>query len=190
VKYEATVTEAATSITVTPHFDSTQSSQCVTTSGGIEPTSTTHLNGCHFVISALANTSATDTHGRAELVCPTGTEITITTVTCVNHIPPQVIEGGITFTNIAGGGSTPHDYITVDVDVQNEITYTETDAFLCPFNGNTHADTGDFKATIMVKGYEDSGSANHSTTTTEAQTGQHPRKEYLHPATETNNHVK
>jgi hypothetical protein len=189
VKYQATVTEDSTSITVTPHFDDTQSSQCVTTSG-IEASSTTHLNGCHFVISALTNTSATDTHGSAQLVCPTGTEITITTVTCVNHIPPQTINSGITFTNIPGGGATPEDYITVDVDVQNQITYTETDAFLCPFNGNTHAGTGDFKATIMVKGYVDNGNpVNHSTTATAGQTN-HPTKEYPHTGVERDIHVK
>jgi hypothetical protein len=190
VRYEATVEQASTSITVTPHFGDTTDSPCVGTAGGLEPKATIHLNGCDFKFTALANTSATDTHGTADLVCPQGTEITITIVTCVVHIPPQHINHGITYTNIPGGGATPHDYITVDVNVVDTITYTETDAFLCPFNGNTTAHDGDFKASVRIKGYEDSGNKNHSTTTTEADTGKHPKQEYLHPATETDIHVK
>jgi hypothetical protein len=190
VKYEATITEARTSVTVTPHYGSTTNSTCISTAGGLEVTLTVHLNGCHFVINALANTSATDTHGSAQLVCPSGTEITITTVTCVTHIPPQTISSGITYTNIPAHGTTLEDYITVDVDVQNAITYTETDAFLCPYQGNTHTGEGDLRASVRVKGFVDSGNpVNHSTTTTAQQTN-HPTKEYPHTGVERDIHVK
>jgi hypothetical protein len=189
VKYEATITEASTSVTVTPHYGSTTSTPCDATAGGTFD-ATIHLNGCHYIFNALTNTSATDTHGSAELKCPTGTEITITVVTCVIHIPPQTISSGITFTNIAAHGPTLEDYITVDVNVENGITYTETDAFLCPFNGNTHTGEGDFKASVSVKGFVDNGNpVNHSTTTTAQQTN-HPTKEYPHTGVERDIHVK
>jgi hypothetical protein len=186
IKYETTFTAATTIITVTPHF-----SNCVkTTFGSGGSASNIDLNGCHFEFEALGyEAESNSTTGRAKIVCPTGTSILITTGTCQVHVLPQTVGGAageITYTNIAGGEVTPHDYITVDVNIVNKIHYIDTDGFLCPFSGDTTATNGDFKTTVIVKGYGDSGNANHSTTAS----GNHPKQEYLHPATETDIHVK
>lgn len=145
-KYEGTLTEASTNLTITPHYRECQAT------GALTVNATVDLNGCDFLFEALTNTSATDTHGAAKVVCPAGQKITVTAATCSVHVFPQTIKKGITYTNLANG------QVTVDVDVTNEIHYEDTDGFLCPFSGNTTGTNGNFVSSVLVKGFKDEGS--------------------------------
>lgn len=148
--YQATLTEASTELTVTPHY-----AECEASGVG----TTVDLNGCDFRFTAGTNTSAEDSHGSADIVCPGPIKsITVTTFTCTVHIPAQNGLTGVTFTNKSA--ST----VTVDVDITNQIKYTETDGFLCPFEGNTEGSDGDFVSKVTVHGFKDGQPQAHPTT--------------------------
>ena len=146
--YQMTLTEAQTSITVTPHY-----AQC--SSSGF--TNHVDLNGCHFLFKVGAIVSETDVHGTADVVCPVGQSITLRvtvfgTTACTTHIPAQTGLTGITYTNVANGD------VTVDVDIKNQITYTETrDNGFCPFNTHVQTHDGDFVSKVLVEGFNDTG---------------------------------
>jgi hypothetical protein len=165
--YEATATDATASLTVTPHY-----SGCVATQGGLEPTATFHLNGCHYSLTAPTAITEEDVNGQAAIKCPEGKRITITVVTCQIHLKEQSLGGAsgeVTYTNKAAGGETPKPYVTVDLDITEKIHYEETDGFLCPFSGNNTGTNGSLVSSVLVKGYEDLGSHAHPTTAERVQ---------------------
>lgn len=178
VTYEATLAGASHELTVTPHY-----TECEETISG-NP-ATVHLNGCDFRFTAGTYTAAPvdDAHGKVHIVCPVGKKIEITVSAfgspiCAVDVHPQTLEGGITYTNIPGGGATPQDYVTVDVDITNDIEYTETDlSFFCPNTNNHHTGDGNFVSQVRIKGYEDLKKDHTKPGTPEA-------KEYTHSGTE------
>lgn len=149
--YEATLSGPSTKLTVTPHYTNCPGGRVV------------DLNGCHFEFSAGTNTSASDTHGTAAIICPVGKQIEVTVILfgstiCAVDIPAQSGLTGVTFTNVANGD------VTVDVDITNQIKYQDTDiSGLCPFSGNQSHTDGDFVSTVLMQGFQDAG---HYTTTT------------------------
>jgi hypothetical protein len=148
-KYSGSLSSAATSLTVTPTYE-----KC--TSSGL--TSVVDMNGCTFQFTTGTNTSATDTHGSVHINCPTNAKIVITVGgVCEVDIPAQTVNGGVTFTNVANGD------VTVDVDITNDIHYTDTDtpsSFFCPFTSHTvTGENGDFVSNVLVQGVN---AADHS----------------------------
>ncbi|HWL49353.1 MAG TPA: hypothetical protein VNT92_05705 [Acidimicrobiia bacterium] len=146
--YEATLGGGSGSLTVTPHYTG-----C--TSSGIN--ATVNLNGCHYILEAGTYVSWSDSaQGSLIVACPKGAAIQLTTGgICRVDIGPQTLNG-VTYTNIAAGATTPHDYVTVHVDATNEVKYTETDlSFFCPGTDNHTTENGAFVARVRLKGYED-----------------------------------
>jgi hypothetical protein len=127
------------------------------------------LNGCDFTFEAGEATSEEEAHGTMGIVCPAGKSITVTAGTCVIHIPAQVGLTGIKFTNKPGDAKTPKPWTTVDVDVNDQIRYVETDGFLCPFSSSGEGSNGDFETLIEMKAYEDKGNQAHPTTANKVQ---------------------
>jgi hypothetical protein len=188
-KYEATLGAAATKITVTPHFGKKEgaSEECKDAATGIAVQ--IHLNGCHFEFEAITYTAADETtHGKANIICPAGKKITITAATCTVHIQGSA-DGknkgltGVTFTNKAAVATkTPEPFVTVDVEIKNQIHYEDTDGFLCPFEGSNTNTNGTFVTTVAVKSFKANGTQVH--TTTRGVTT------YKHTGEEIFNHVK
>lgn len=152
--YEATQTQASSTLTVTPHYPTT----C--TSSGF----TTHiaLNGCHYDFHAGTKKAGGST-GTVDVVCPDEQSITITvtvfgTNACQIHIPPQTGLGPVTYTNKGG------DTVTVKVEIDN-IKYTHTDLNgFCPFAGGGSGEDGEFTSSVLMTGDQDDGSEAHPTT--------------------------
>jgi hypothetical protein len=85
-------------------------------------------NKCDYVLYAT---------GKADLVCPAGTDITIDGGTCVVHIKPQTNLGTITYTT--GTREGVHD-LTLDINLTG-IHAVTTGGFLCPLGGSGHTTT-------------------------------------------------
>lgn len=168
--YEATLAAASTELTVTPHY-----TQCSSSILDV----TVDLNGCHFTFKTGAIHSTTEVTGTATVNCAEGKEITITAggaPTCIIHIPgDNTVPGspknvnltGVTFTNIANGD------VTVDVDITNQIHYTDTDTqpILCPFMGESTNANGSFRSTVLVEGFKETKHGTNSTGNTSYEHG-------------------
>ena len=175
VTYEATLTEASTEVTVTPHYTG-----CTASGVGTN----FNLNGCHYKFTAGTATSSTVAHGAVHVICPPNKQIEVVVGggLCVVDIGPQTLAAGITYTNIKGGGpgtKTPHDYVTVDIDITGKLKYTDTDTggIFCPFAGNHTTENGSIVSTVILKGYKDLKEDHTKPGTPEA-------KEYTHGETE------
>jgi hypothetical protein len=144
--YQATLKEADTTLTVTPHY-----AGCSKGGTGVSVT----LNGCHYLFHTSGTTVDGDTPGTADVVCPSGKEIVIAGPfgICKDHIVPQTGLTGVTFTNVANGD------VTVDVDITNQIHYTHEDNTFCPWTaGGTETRTdGDFVSSVLMEGFVDAG---------------------------------
>ncbi len=150
VSYEATLTAASTSITLTPHFGS-----CT------KPFPfTIHMNGCHYLLEALTATTGEDTHGRLKVVCAAGKKITLTYGDCSAHIPPQTVGGtgnDVTLTNFGGANTS------IGLDLNVESLHVETEGFILCKN-TTHTNR-QLIGTSTLSGYVDAGTQEHPTTT-------------------------
>ncbi len=155
--YTGTATHGASLVTIEP-FEYTH---CTDDLNG---PATVTMNGCAFRIEATADASDTFT-GIADLKC-TGfiKRVEIHTYSNAhNHITNQVkctyefTEAnnqnltGIDLTNIAAHGSTPKDYITADIDIQNQINSKRVagSALIC---GKETDHVGDLSASVKIKG--------------------------------------
>jgi len=78
---------------------------------------------CNFVLYST---------GTADLVCPSGQDVTVDVGPCVVHIPAQTGLSKVTYTNDEKAGD-----INIDLNV-TEITANHTDGFLCPFGSSGH----------------------------------------------------
>jgi hypothetical protein len=159
-KYESTLTEASSTITVTPHY-----AGCTTEIGGSKVNATVTLNGCDFTFHAETVTTSTDVHGSVSVHCPKGGSITVTAGTCVIHITGETDNENanlkkVTYTNVDAAA----DYVTVDAEIEGIKTH-ETDGFLCPFEGDSTPINGKFFSKVKVDGFNDTGNSLHSTDT-------------------------
>ena len=119
-----TTSGSVTCPTSTFHAKTTSGVSTVTTSepvfaGGclcIGIACTVSTNGCDFLLHI------TTTEGTADLVCPAGKELTLTSAKCVVHIKPQGPLPGLTYSN-TGSGATRE--VTIKFDVTN-IHYEHT----------------------------------------------------------------
>ncbi|HWL49359.1 MAG TPA: hypothetical protein VNT92_05735 [Acidimicrobiia bacterium] len=146
---------------------------------------TVHLDGCHFKFTAGTVKTAGEVPGAVHVECPKEKQIQFTMAggICVMDVYPQTLEAGITYTSIEGGGpgtKTPHDYVTVDIDITDALEYTDTDigGIFCPFAGTSHNGDGDIVSTVRLKGYK--GTTDHDDAGTPGQ------KDYTHSETEIN----
>lgn len=86
--------------------------------------STVHMNGCQYLFHLNGGSS---TEGKADLTCPAGKEVTVTslsavTIKCTLHFPAQSSIGTIQFTNI-GAGPTRELTLTMNL---TSIKYSHT----------------------------------------------------------------
>ncbi len=163
VHYTGTGTHGASAVTVQP----TEYTHCTNQLNG--PITIT-MNGCAFVFEATADASDTFT-GVTDLECegPIKKVETHTYSTTHNHatgIVQCTYEltaannqnlTGIELTNIAPHGSTPKDYITADIDIQNQINSKRVagSAVVC---GTETDHVGDLTAKVKFKGTDGDGS--------------------------------
>jgi len=171
VSYEATLGGQSTSLTVTPHY-----TNCEATDTPIgDVAASVDLNGCDYLFEAGTTTTNGITHGSVAIQCPMGQpgiQVTVGGV-CEVNVPPQTINGGVTFENVANGD------VTVNVNIVEKITYQETDlSFFCP-NGNVHRSDGTFISTVTVKGFKDA-KKDHSVITKDSDGVEWPKNEYTH----------
>jgi len=94
----------------------------------------------------------------AALAC-NGGDVTIEFGSCVVHIPAQALGGGaLTYTNGTASGKKD---ITVALSF-TKITATHTDAFLCPFLANGHAEEGTLTGENTITATSGGGSVDLS----------------------------
>jgi hypothetical protein len=150
--FQATLAEASTSLTVTPHYTGAGGGKCTGPLGvGIE----VDLNGCHYTFTAGKHTTAEDVHGKVHIVCPTGKTITVTGGNCTTHIGPQTAAGKVTYLN---KGTNK---ITVEIEVTVATSHTN-EGFPCTFsNGNG---TGTYFSRVLVECFKDLGTHASATT--------------------------
>jgi hypothetical protein len=147
-EYQATLTQAVTTLTVTPHY-----AECKKNG---ETAVSVALNGCHYLFHTHGTTVEGDTPGTADVVCPEEKEITVSGPfgICVDHIPPQAGLGGtsgeVTFTNVPATG-----HVTVDVDITDTVHVKHTDTAFCPWTASETIEDGNFVSTVTMKGFED-----------------------------------
>lgn len=113
--YTSTVSAPTTTVTVSATYG-----EC--TAFGFP--STVHMNGCQYLFHINGGTS---TEGKADLTCPAGQEVTVTSISagttkCTLHFPAQSSVGTLQFTNI-GSGSTRE--LTLAMNLTN-IKYSHT----------------------------------------------------------------
>lgn len=136
--YEGTLLETTEAVTVTPHYTKCEF-------GGVS--TTTHLNGCHYVFEVGTKVSAEHAQGSFSIVCPVGKKIETTWGTCKIHIGAQTIASALTFKNVSAGD------VTVEVDTTSKLHYEDTDAFLCPFEGNSTGENGSLVSSIRLEAF-------------------------------------
>ena len=119
-KFSGTLSGKSSTIEVTPTYEG-----C--TSFGISSTVT--MNGCKYWFHISSSNLAL-----VSLICPLGKEVTIHAGTCVIHIPPYTAKSHALITNVS-----PR--LAVKKTVSG-ISMSYTDAFLCPFTGNTTTTEG------------------------------------------------
>jgi hypothetical protein len=157
---EASLVEAVKVITATPHFTGCKNK------AGINVT--VDLNQCHFTVEALTYTPLIEmtTHATAGVKCANAKEaIKVTAATCTVHIPEQTGLKTLALKNIELiNGQTPKPWFRAEFNITN-LTYTETDGFLCPFEGENHAADGKIVGPAEVKGFTNTASSESSTTT-------------------------
>ena len=122
------------------------------------------LNGCSYVFHTHTKKEVTKFTVTTTLSCPAGNELTITTIgvggtlKCTEHIPPQTIATGITFTNATEGIK----HIEVDINITTGLTYTQkagTGAGACA-NGNDTAN-GQYVGNVDIAGGNTLGEATN-----------------------------
>jgi hypothetical protein len=121
------------------------------------------LHGCSYVFHTHTKIEMTKFTVTTTISCPAGNELTITTIApggtlkCTEHIPPQTIATGITFTNAVAGGVK---HIEADINITTGLTYTQkagTGAGVCA-NGNDTAN-GQYVGNVTIGGGNTKGVA-------------------------------
>jgi hypothetical protein len=155
----ANISSGAGAIAVTPTYKGTKgvtphTTHCASSVGTMD----VDTNGCTYVLEG--NTTNTDgtTQGKMWLNCPAGQEITVTLteIGVTLHIHAQTpTEGGVTYTNLAGGK------VTVKAQVTG-TTYSCTPAFICGLGGiASEGNNADYTGAVVAS----STSGNISVTT-------------------------
>ena len=136
--YTGTVVETTVQqVTVTPTY-----SKCVrTVEEGEDEKITVKTNGCQFI----AKTGRGEVHNTAELVCPAGKKIELTSSVCGLKINPQLVSG-LEYTTITEFGK---DAITVDVTAK--VSAIEVHSGICIFLG-TSTVVGELTGSAKVRG--------------------------------------
>lgn len=135
----------STDLTITPTYE-----KCF--KNGTEPSTVTH-NGCNYTFTAGTYTSAADTHGTVDIVCPVGKAIevhtyashaahTANTPNCTLTIGSVNNLTGVTYTNNAA---------TTDVFVEGVISVPVQTHGNCS-GGFTINTTGTYRAGVTVNG--------------------------------------
>jgi hypothetical protein len=158
--YNATLSEASDTLTVTPHY-----SGC---------SQTVRVNGCYFSFETSGTTVDGVTEGTADVVCPKDKNENKTTIEvvgpfgiCEVHVEGEVHGAdsganqnleGITFKNVANGD------VTVEVDIKTQIDYIET------------YEDGNFVSNVLMEGFTDKETIPHPTT---SGSQEHPPLTYV-----------
>jgi len=103
--------------------------ECEVAGSGGFLSATVTMNGCEYVFDVSGGANAT-----VDLVCPAGKDVTIDAGSCVIHIAPFENKSHVNMSN-----NKPH------IDAKPTVSGIHavlTDAFLCPFEGNTTTTTG------------------------------------------------
>lgn len=136
-KFSGTATAASTTTTVTPEYSGCKTAGIV---------STVTLNGCDY----LFHLPASGTSATVDLVCPAGQEITLdvgaelSKPICQVHIPPFTGKSKVDLTNSAPG-------VLATANVTGfKASLTDTQAFLCPFNGTTTSEATSYTGTVKL----------------------------------------
>lgn len=153
VKFTATETNGATSVTIVPSMN-----KCEATIGTETHLVTVTMNDCDYLFHGGKEvTSTTFGEGELDLVCPEGKVVELhvyksaTTETeelCTYKIAPFINKNGNEFHNIAG---SPND-VTVTTTM-SEIAVTRTGSLLCGAASTTATYTG----STTLRAFEDKG---------------------------------
>jgi hypothetical protein len=148
----ASVATPATTVTVTPKY-----TECNVM--GFSSHEPIDMNGCDYLLHVPATTEAGT--GSADIVCPAGKEITITaisvgTLKCTTHIPPQAGLSKMTYTNI-GAGTTQEIELDLEVEGISESHTKGTGLGACTAGS---AATGKLTGAAKFTG-EEAGTATH-----------------------------
>jgi hypothetical protein len=142
-KFEATLSEANTSLTVTPHYTSCLAGGFVTVN--------VDLNGCDYTFTAgKHNLAAGDFDGVVHINCPGTNRIAVTGGNCVTHVGPQAATGKVTYLNKGGNK------VTIEVAVTVATEHTNL-GFPCTFSNGKG--TGTYTSSVLVECFKDTGNS-------------------------------
>lgn len=145
--YVGTAIQATTTVTISPTYN-----EC--TAFGFP--ATVDMNGCQYLFHI---NGASSTEGSADLTCPAGKEVTVTsmsagTIKCTLHFPTQSSVGTIKFSNIGAG---PTREVTLQFNLTS-IKYTHTKGTGLGSCTGGSATNGTLNAKAVVTGETDPGS--------------------------------
>jgi hypothetical protein len=145
--FEATANNGSKEVTVTPTYKGTINVMPLTTHCNA---ASIHMNGCKYILTGNTTGEDKPAVGKDATVwieCEPGTEIAITTLGVILHIPAQTpTAGGVTYTgNVPSAGK-----VTVHTTVTG-ITYTCTPALACFFTGiPSEGNNIDYTGTVVA----------------------------------------
>jgi len=160
------ISSGATTLTVTPLYKQTDALGKINCKAAGLPT-TVDMNGCDYVVHIGATTGVADTYsGTIDIVCPVGSEITLTVFTteaddpskpfCILHIKAQTGLTGATAVDTTKGSIELKGTVTGIHVTRTNVSKT-THLVLCP-DGTTTA-TGSFIVQDLITGVNSLGNA-------------------------------
>jgi len=116
---------------------------------------TIDTNGCKYKFNITSETTTTTFDGDIAIVCPAGSEITVTASLfgqskCIIHIPPQTNLANVEYHNVGSGNTRD---VTVTVSLTG-ITYTQTAGSGFGACTTEHQTNGTYTGEATVKGFE------------------------------------
>jgi hypothetical protein len=149
----ASITTPTTTVTITPKY-----TECNVL--GFLSHEPIDMNGCDYLLHL--GSGATATTATADVVCPVGKEITATaisvgTLKCTIHIPPQTGLSKIEVTNLGAAGSTRELELHLEIEGIQESHTKGTGLGACTAGS---AATGKLTGTVTVTGENPSTGAH------------------------------
>lgn len=132
--YHAVLTEASSTVTVTPEYK-----EC---SASFGVSATISMEGCTYVFHLVRKVTTDEYLATSDISCPSGKSIKIVAGTCKAEVKEQSGREIVDIYNKSG--ESPKRYLSVRPTVTG-LTYTVTqDGFLCPFSGTGEKTGGEY----------------------------------------------
>jgi hypothetical protein len=171
---EVKSTDSKTTITVKPTYSGCHSNIPLI---GVVPMTVT-MNGCDYLLHLTKDTPSGTFTADTTITCPPNKEIevhvyqdhanhTSNTSLCTKKYPAQNPGGTIDLTNKAAGGTTPKDYLELDINISGMTSSITPAGAIC---GVAHNATGTLTGNATLKGTTAVGASQGLTVSTDVET--------------------